>query len=150
MMDRCGEELGVGLAISLHAVTNELRDQIVPLNRKYPIEELMAACKRYPAASNSRRITFEYIMLRGVNDSEADARELVRLIKDLPAKVNLIPFNPWPGSEFRPSTKEQLAKFAKIVMDAGFAAPIRTPRGQDILAACGQLKTESERQRKTV
>ena len=150
MMDRCGEELGVGLAISLHAVTNELRDQIVPLNRKYPIEELMAACKRYPAASNSRRITFEYIMLRGVNDSEADARELVRLIKDLPAKVNLIPFNPWPGSEFRPSTKEQLAKFAKIVMDAGFAAPIRTPRGQDILAACGQLKTESERQRKSV
>jgi len=150
MMDRCGEELGVGLAISLHAVTNELRDQIVPLNRKYPIEELMAACKRYPAASNSRRITFEYIMHRGGNDSDADARELVRLIKDLPAKVNLIPFNPWPGSEFRPSTKEQLAKFAKIVMDAGFAAPIRTPRGQDILAACGQLKTESERQRKTV
>ncbi|QDH17937.1 23S rRNA (adenine(2503)-C(2))-methyltransferase RlmN [Swingsia samuiensis] len=150
MMDRCGDELGINLAISLHAVTNELRDKIVPLNRKYPIEELMAACKRYPAASNSRRITFEYIMLRDVNDSEADARELVRLIKDLPAKVNLIPFNPWPGSDFRPSTKEQLAKFAKIVMDAGFSSPIRTPRGRDILAACGQLKTESERQRKSL
>ncbi|GBR68391.1 23S rRNA (adenine(2503)-C(2))-methyltransferase RlmN [Gluconobacter kanchanaburiensis] len=150
MMDRCGEELGINLAISLHAVTNDQRDQIVPLNRKYPIEELIAACRRYPAASNSRRITFEYIMLRGINDSEADARELVRLIRDLPAKVNLIPFNPWPGSNFQPSTRQQLAKFANIVMDAGFASPIRTPRGQDILAACGQLKTESERQRRTV
>ncbi len=148
MMDRCGEELAVNLAISLHAVTNELRDKIVPLNRKYPIEELMAACRRYPAASNSRRITFEYIMLRGINDSEADARELVRLIKGLPAKVNLIPFNPWPGSEFKPSTREQLQKFAAIVMDAGFASPIRMPRGRDILAACGQLKTESERLRR--
>jgi len=149
MMDRCGEELGVNLAISLHAVTNELRDQIVPLNRKYPIEELMAACQRYPAATNSRRITFEYIMLRGINDSDADARELVRLIRGLPAKVNLIPFNPWPGSDYLPSTRERLAKFAKIVMDAGFSAPIRMPRGQDILAACGQLRTESERQRKS-
>jgi len=149
MMDRCGEELAVNLAISLHAVTNDLRDKIVPLNRKYPIEELMAACRRYPAASNSRRITFEYIMLRGINDSEADARELVRLIKGLPAKVNLIPFNPWPGSEFKPSTREQLQKFAAIVMDAGFAAPIRMPRGRDILAACGQLKTESERLRRS-
>lgn len=148
MMDRCGEELAVNLAISLHAVTNELRDKIVPLNRKYPIEELMAACRRYPAASNSRRITFEYIMLRGINDSEADARELVRLIKGMPAKVNLIPFNPWPGSEFKPSTREQLQKFAAIVMDAGFASPIRMPRGRDILAACGQLKTESERLRR--
>lgn len=148
MMDRCGEELAVNLAISLHAVTNDLRDKIVPLNRKYPIEELMAACRRYPAASNSRRITFEYIMLRGINDSEADARELVRLIKGLPAKVNLIPFNPWPGSEFKPSTREQLQKFAAIVMDAGFASPIRMPRGRDILAACGQLKTESERLRR--
>jgi len=147
MMDRCGDELGVNLAISLHAVTNELRDQIVPLNRKYPIEELMAACRRYPAASNSRRITFEYIMLRGINDSEADARELVRLIRGLPAKVNLIPFNPWPGSDYNPSTKEQLAKFANIVMEAGFSSPIRMPRGRDILAACGQLKTESERTR---
>ncbi|GBQ16313.1 23S rRNA (adenine(2503)-C(2))-methyltransferase RlmN [Swaminathania salitolerans] len=148
MMDRCGDELAVNLAISLHAVTNDLRDKIVPLNRKYPIEDLMAACRRYPAASNSRRITFEYIMLRGINDSEADARELVRLIRGLPAKVNLIPFNPWPGSEFRPSTREQLAKFAAIVMDAGFASPIRMPRGRDILAACGQLKTESERMRR--
>jgi len=148
MMDRCGEELAVNLAISLHAVTNDLRDKIVPLNRKYPIEELMAACRRYPAASNSRRITFEYIMLRGINDSEADARELVRLIRGLPAKVNLIPFNPWPGSEFKPSTREQLQKFSSIVMDAGFASPIRMPRGRDILAACGQLKTESERQRR--
>ncbi|AOX16521.1 23S rRNA (adenine(2503)-C(2))-methyltransferase RlmN [Kozakia baliensis] len=148
MMDRCGDELGVNLAISLHAVTNELRDQIVPLNRKYPIEELIAACQRYPAASNSRRLTFEYIMLRGINDSEADARELVRLIRGLPAKVNLIPFNPWPGSDFKPSTKEQLAKFSKIVMDAGFASPIRMPRGRDILAACGQLRTESQRARR--
>ncbi|GBR50263.1 iron-sulfur cluster redox enzyme [Neokomagataea thailandica NBRC 106555] len=148
LMDQCGDELGVNLAISLHAVTNELRDQIVPLNRKYPIEELIAACRRYPAASNSRRITFEYIMLRDVNDSDADARELVRLIKDLPAKVNLIPFNPWPGSEFQPSTRNRLNSFAKIVMDAGFSSPIRTPRGQDILAACGQLKTESERLRR--
>ncbi|MBS1103919.1 23S rRNA (adenine(2503)-C(2))-methyltransferase RlmN [Gluconobacter sp. Dm-62] len=149
MMDRCGEELGVNLAISLHAVTNELRDQIVPLNRKYPIEDLIAACRRYPAASNARRLTFEYIMLRDVNDSEADARELVRLIRDLPAKVNLIPFNPWPGSDFQPSSRAQIAKFANIVMDAGFASPIRAARGQDILAACGQLKTESERQRRT-
>jgi len=145
MMDRCGEELGINLAISLHAVRNDLRDEIVPLNRKYPIEELLAACRRYPAASNARRITFEYIMLRGINDSEADARELVRLISGIPAKVNLIPFNPWPGSDYRPSTKEQLAKFAQIVMDAGFASPIRMPRGRDILAACGQLKTESQR-----
>jgi 23S rRNA (adenine2503-C2)-methyltransferase len=147
MMDRCGEELAVNLAISLHAVRDELRDEIVPLNRKYPIAELLAACRRYPAASNARRITFEYVMLRGINDSEAEARELVRLIAGIPAKVNLIPFNPWPGSAYRPSTREQLAKFAQIVMDAGFASPIRMPRGRDILAACGQLKTESTRLR---
>ncbi|GBQ70139.1 iron-sulfur cluster redox enzyme [Ameyamaea chiangmaiensis NBRC 103196] len=147
MMDRCGEELGINLAISLHAVTNDLRDEIVPLNRKYPIEDLLAACRRYPAASNARRITFEYIMLRGVNDSEAEARELVRLISGIPAKVNLIPFNPWPGSAYRPSTREQLNRFAQIVMDAGFASPIRMPRGRDILAACGQLRTESRRAR---
>ncbi|MBB2204909.1 23S rRNA (adenine(2503)-C(2))-methyltransferase RlmN [Gluconacetobacter takamatsuzukensis] len=150
MMDQCGSELGINLAISLHAVRNDLRDEIVPLNRKYPIEELIAACRRYPAASNARRITFEYIMLRGVNDSEADARELVRLIAGIPAKVNLIPFNPWPGSDYRPSTREQLAKFAQIVMDAGFASPIRMPRGRDILAACGQLRTESQRERRTL
>ena len=143
MMDRCGAELGVNLAVSLHAVTDELRDEIVPLNRKYPIEELIAACRRYPGASNARRITFEYVMLKGVNDSEAEARELVRLIAGIPAKVNLIPFNPWPGSAYEPSSGNQLARFARIVSDAGFSSPIRTPRGQDILAACGQLKTES-------
>ncbi|CAI9120933.1 23S rRNA (adenine(2503)-C(2))-methyltransferase RlmN [Brytella acorum] len=148
MMDRCGEELGINLAVSLHAVRDDLRDEIVPLNRKYPIEAVLEACRRYPAASNARRITFEYIMLRGVNDSEAEAHELVRLIRGIPAKVNLIPFNPWPGSDFRPSTREQLAKFAAIIMDAGFASPIRTPRGRDILAACGQLKTASERLRR--
>jgi 23S rRNA (adenine2503-C2)-methyltransferase len=148
MMDRCGEELNVNLAVSLHAVTNELRDQIVPLNRKYPIEELMAACRRYPGASNARRITFEYVMLRGVNDSEAEARELVRLLKGLPAKVNLIPFNPWPGSPYLTSKPDQVKRFAEIVMQAGYSSPIRRPRGRDILAACGQLKTESERVRK--
>jgi 23S rRNA (adenine2503-C2)-methyltransferase len=149
MMDRCGAELGVNLAVSLHAVRDDLRDEIVPLNRKYPIAELMAACRRYPGASNARRITFEYVMLKGINDSEADARELVRLIRGLPAKVNLIPFNPWPGSAYEPSSGNALHRFAKIVMDAGFSSPIRTPRGQDILAACGQLKTESERVRKS-
>ena len=147
MMDRCGEELGVNLAVSLHAVRDELRDEIVPLNRKYPIAELIAACRRYPAASNARRITFEYVMLRGVNDSEAEARELVRLIAGIPAKVNLIPFNPWPGSAYEPSTRTQLDRFAQIVTDAGFASPIRMPRGRDILAACGQLRTESRRTR---
>jgi 23S rRNA (adenine2503-C2)-methyltransferase len=148
MMDRCGEELGVNLAVSLHAVTDELRDEIVPLNRKYPIKELLDACRRYPGASNARRITFEYVMLRGVNDSEAEARELVRLLKGVPAKINLIPFNPWPGSPYQTSTHEQTAKFAAILNDAGYSSPIRRPRGRDILAACGQLKTESERERK--
>ena len=150
MMDRCGVELGVGLAVSLHAVTDELRDEIVPLNRKYPIADLLAACRRYPGASNARRITFEYVMLRGVNDSEAEARELVRLISGMPAKVNLIPFNPWPGSPYKTSTSEAIHRFADILNDAGYASPIRRPRGRDILAACGQLKTESERKRKTV
>jgi 23S rRNA (adenine2503-C2)-methyltransferase len=148
MMDKCGAELNVNLAVSLHAVTNELRDQIVPLNRKYPIEELLAACRRYPGATNARRITFEYVMLRGVNDSEAEARELVRLLKGLPAKVNLIPFNPWPGSPYKTSTPEAVRAFAAIVEAAGYSSPIRRPRGRDILAACGQLKTESERARK--
>jgi 23S rRNA (adenine2503-C2)-methyltransferase len=147
MMDRAGEELGVNLAVSLHAVRDDLRDELVPLNRKYPIAELLAACRRYPGATNARRITFEYVMLRGVNDTEADARELVRLIAGIPAKVNLIPFNPWPGSAYMPSSGNALHRFAKIVMDAGFSSPIRTPRGQDILAACGQLKTESERRK---
>jgi 23S rRNA (adenine2503-C2)-methyltransferase len=147
MMDRAGAELAVNLAVSLHAVTDELRDELVPLNRKYPIAELIAACRRYPAASNARRITFEYVMLRGVNDSEAEARALVRLIAGIPAKVNLIPFNPWPGSRFEPSTAAAIDRFAAIVMDAGFASPVRTPRGRDILAACGQLRTEGERMR---
>ncbi len=148
MMDRCGAELGVNLAVSLHAVRDDLRDELVPLNRKYPIAELMAACRRYPGASNARRITFEYVMLRGINDSEAEARELVRLIAGLPAKVNLIPFNPWPGSRYEPSTRTTVERFAKLVNDAGFSAPVRTPRGRDILAACGQLRTESRRERR--
>jgi 23S rRNA (adenine2503-C2)-methyltransferase len=148
MMDRCGAELGVGLAVSLHAVTDALRDELVPLNREYPIADLLAACRRYPGASNARRITFEYVMLRGVNDSEAEARELVRLIRGIPAKVNLIPFNPWPGSPYRTSTPEAIRRFAEIVNAAGYASPIRRPRGRDILAACGQLKTASERARK--
>jgi 23S rRNA (adenine2503-C2)-methyltransferase len=147
MMDRCGEELAVNLAISLHAVTDDLRDEIVPLNRKYPIKELIAACKRYPAASNARRITFEYVMLKGVNDTPAEAHELVRLIAGIPAKVNLIPFNPWPGSAYETSTPAAIDAFAKIVMDAGFSSPVRTPRGRDILAACGQLRTESAKVR---
>ena len=147
MMDRCGGELGVNLAVSLHAVTDDLRNEIVPLNRKYPIAELLDACRRYPGASNARRITFEYVMLRDVNDSEAEAHELVRLLRGIPAKVNLIPFNPWPGSPYRTSTYEQTARFAAIVNAAGYSSPIRRPRGRDILAACGQLKTESARGR---
>ena len=147
MMDRCGQDLAVNLAISLHAVTDELRDEIVPLNRKYPLKELIAACKRYPAASNARRITFEYVMLKGVNDTPAEAHELVRLIAGIPAKVNLIPFNPWPGSAYETSTPAAIDAFAKIVMDAGFSSPVRTPRGRDILAACGQLRTESAKVR---
>jgi len=148
MMDRAGAELGVNLAVSLHAVTNALRDEIVPLNRKYPIAELMAACRRYPGASNARRITFEYVMLDGINDSEAEARELVRLLDGLPAKVNLIPFNPWPGSPYATSKRAQIERFARVVNDAGYASPVRRPRGKDIMAACGQLKTESERARR--
>jgi 23S rRNA (adenine2503-C2)-methyltransferase len=133
--------------VSLHAVRDELRDEIVPLNRKYPIKELMAACRRYPAASNARRITFEYVMLKGLNDTPEDARELVRLISGLPAKVNLIPFNPWPGSPYETSTAAAISRFSQIVMDAGFSSPVRAPRGRDILAACGQLRTETRRAR---
>jgi 23S rRNA (adenine2503-C2)-methyltransferase len=144
MMDRAGTELGVNLAVSLHAVRDELRDELVPLNRKYPITELIAACRRYPAASNARRITFEYVMLKDVNDSVADARELVRLIAGIPAKVNLIPFNPWPGSAYETSSGAAIDRFANIVMDAGFSSPVRAPRGRDILAACGQLRTDSQ------
>ena len=149
LIERCGAELGVGLAVSLHAVRDELRDQLVPLNRKYPIAELLAACRAYPGAHNARRITFEYVMLDGVNDSEADARELTRLLCDLPAKVNLIPFNPWPGAPFECSSKRAIARFAKILNDAGLSAPVRVSRGQDIMAACGQLKSASLRLRKT-
>src|ERR1700759_1878698 len=136
MMDRAGAELGVNLAVSLHAVRDDLRDELVPLNRKYPIAELLAACRRYPGASNARRITFEYVMLKGINDSETDARALVYLIAGLPAKVNLIPFNPWPGTAYKPSSPAAIKKFADIVLAAGYSSPVRTPRGQDILAAC--------------
>ena len=147
MMARAGAEIGVNLAVSLHAVTKEVRDEIVPLNRKYGIEELLQACADYPGANNARRITFEYVMLRDKNDSDADARELVRLIRqyDLPAKVNLIPFNPWPGAPYDTSTPERVRAFSTIVFDAGISAPVRTPRGRDIDAACGQLKTASEK-----
>jgi 23S rRNA (adenine2503-C2)-methyltransferase len=124
-------------------VRDALRDELVPLNRKYPIADLIAACRRYPGASNARRITFEYVMLKGVNDSQADARELVRLIAGIPAKVNLIPFNPWPGSPFETSGNAAIDRFARIVMDGGFPAPVRRPRGREILAACGQLRTNS-------
>jgi 23S rRNA (adenine2503-C2)-methyltransferase len=147
MMQRCGEELGVNLAISLHAVTDDVRDRIMPINRKYPLKELIAACRAYPGASNARRITFEYIMLKGINDSAADARQLLRLIKGLPAKFNLIPFNPWPGSEFECSDPRTVKAFSDILQDAGYSAPIRKSRGQDIMAACGQLRSESQRQR---
>ena len=147
MMDRAGADLGVNLAVSLHAVRDELRDELVPLNRKYPLAELLAACRRYPAASNARRITFEYVMLKGVNDSPAEAHELIRLIAGIPAKVNLIPFNPWPGSPYETSSGAAIDRFAAIVMDAGFSSPVRTPRGRDILAACGQLRTQSRRER---
>ena len=143
MIARCGEELGVNLAISLHAVTDELRDVLVPLNKKYPIAELLAACRAYPTLSNARRITFEYVMLKGVNDSPAEAHELVRLLEGIPAKVNLIPFNSWPGAPFECSSEEAIRVFGDIVNAAGYASPVRTPRGRDILAACGQLKSES-------
>jgi 23S rRNA (adenine2503-C2)-methyltransferase len=149
MMERCGQELGVNLAISLHAVTDELRDVLVPLNKKYPIAELLAACRAYPTVSNARRITFEYVMLKGVNDSPAEARELVRLLDGIPAKVNLIPFNSWPGAPFECSSDEAIQSFGDIVNDAGYPSPVRTPRGRDILAACGQLKSDSIKLRKS-
>jgi 23S rRNA (adenine2503-C2)-methyltransferase len=142
---RAGDEIGAMLAISLHAVTDELRNELVPLNRKYPLRELLDACRNYPGVSNARRITFEYVMLKGVNDSLADARALVRLVKGIPAKINLIPFNPWPGSQYECSDWEQIEKFSEIVFDAGYASPVRTPRGRDILAACGQLKSATEK-----
>jgi 23S rRNA (adenine2503-C2)-methyltransferase len=145
MIPRAGDEIGVMLAVSLHAVRDELRNELVPLNRKYPIKELLDACRNYPGVSNSRRITFEYVMLKGVNDSIADAKELVRLLKGIPAKINLIPFNPWPGTRYECSDWEQIEKFSQVVFDAGYASPVRTPRGRDILAACGQLKSATEK-----
>ena len=147
MMARAGTEIGVNLAVSLHAVTKEIRDEIVPINKKYGIEDLLAACAAYPGANNARRITFEYVMLKDKNDSDAEARELVRLIRkyDLPAKVNLIPFNPWPGSAYETSLPERVSAFSEIIFRGGISAPIRRPRGRDIMAACGQLKSSSEK-----
>ena len=142
---RAGEEIGSMLAVSLHAVTDELRDELVPLNRKYPLRELLDACRNYPGVSNARRITFEYVMLKGINDSLADARALVRLVKGIPAKINLIPFNPWPGTQYECSDWEQIEKFSEVIFNAGYASPVRTPRGRDILAACGQLKSATEK-----
>jgi 23S rRNA (adenine2503-C2)-methyltransferase len=133
------------LAVSLHAVRDDLRNELVPLNRKYPISELLEACRGYPGVSNAKRITFEYVMLKGVNDSTDDAKALIRLLKGIPAKINLIPFNPWPGSKFECSDWEQIETFSQIVFDAGYASPVRTPRGRDILAACGQLKSATEK-----
>ncbi|HJN25855.1 MAG TPA: 23S rRNA (adenine(2503)-C(2))-methyltransferase RlmN [Rhodospirillales bacterium] len=147
MIRQCGADLGINLAISLHAVTDELRDVIMPINKKYPLKELIQACREYPGSSNARRITFEYVMLKGVNDSPADVRQLVRLVKGLPAKFNLIPFNKWPGARFDCSESAAMKRFSEILNDAGYSAPIRVPRGRDILAACGQLKSDSERER---
>jgi 23S rRNA (adenine2503-C2)-methyltransferase len=150
MMARAGEEIGVNLAVSLHSVRKPVRDEIVPLNRKYGIEQLLEACAAYPGANNARRITFEYVMLKDKNDSDEDARELVRLIRKyrLPAKVNLIPFNPWPGASYDCSDDERIRSFSNIIFEAGISAPVRTPRGRDIDAACGQLKTAAERKRR--
>ena len=146
---RCGTELAVNLAVSLHAVRDDIRDRLVPLNRKYPIAELLDACRTYPGATNARRITFEYVMLKGINDSPSDARELVRLLAGIPAKVNLIPFNPWPGAPYECSSEATIAAFSDIVFSAGYSAPVRTPRGRDILAACGQLKSASVKLRRS-
>jgi len=147
MIPRAGHEIGSALAISLHAVRDEIRDVIVPINKKYPLKELLEACRTYPGVSNARRITFEYVMLKGINDTLAEARELVKLIRGIPAKINLIPFNPWPGAPYECSDWEQIEKFAEIVNRAGYASPVRTPRGRDIMAACGQLKSASVKQR---
>ena len=145
---RCGAELGVNLAISLHAVRDELRDELVPINRKYPLAELIEACRNYPGLSNARRITWEYVMLDGINDSDADCAALLKLIRGIPSKLNLIPFNPWPGSPYDCSSDDRIEAFAAKVLKAGYASPVRTPRGRDILAACGQLKSASERARR--
>ncbi|HXV73947.1 MAG TPA: 23S rRNA (adenine(2503)-C(2))-methyltransferase RlmN [Sphingomonadales bacterium] len=149
MMERAGKEIGVNLAVSLHATSNAIRDVIVPLNKKYPLEELLAACQKYPGAHNARRITFEYVMLKGVNDSDRDAKALVALIHryQLPAKVNLIPFNPWPGAPYECSEEARIKTFSDIIFKSGISAPVRTPRGRDIMAACGQLKSASIKER---
>jgi 23S rRNA (adenine2503-C2)-methyltransferase len=146
-MEPLGREAGPMLAISLHAVRDDLRDVLVPLNKKYPLADLLGACRDYPGASNARRVTFEYVMLKGINDSPAEARELVRLLKGIPAKINLIPFNPWPGTTYACSDWDTIERFSDIVFNAGYASPVRTPRGRDILAACGQLKSETEKLR---
>jgi 23S rRNA (adenine2503-C2)-methyltransferase len=146
-IEELGRTTSAMLAISLHAVRDELRDKLVPLNKKYPIKDLLAACRAYPGASNARRITFEYVMLKGLNDSPAEARELVRLLKGIPAKINLIPFNPWPGAPYECSDWSTIERFSEIVFNAGYASPVRTPRGRDIMAACGQLKSETEKLR---
>lgn len=145
MIARVGEEIGCALAVSLHATRDDLRDELVPLNRKYKIKELLEACRNYPGVSNARRITFEYVMLKGVNDSAADAKALVKLLAGIPAKINLIPFNPWPGTTYECSDWEQIEKFSEQIFNAGYASPVRTPRGRDILAACGQLKSATEK-----
>ncbi len=145
---KCGEETGVNLAISLHATNDELRNILVPINKKYPLSELIEACRNYPRNGEHRRITFEYVMLKDINDSNDDAEKLVQLVEGIPAKVNLIPFNPWPGTKYQCSDVERISQFSKIIYKAGIEAPVRTPRGQDILAACGQLKSESIKQRK--
>ncbi|CDO59575.1 Ribosomal RNA large subunit methyltransferase N [Candidatus Phaeomarinobacter ectocarpi] len=149
-IERCGAEMGVMLAISLHAARDEVRDVLVPINKKYPIKELLRACRHYPGLSNARRITFEYVMLKDINDSNQDARDLVKLLRGIPAKINLIPFNPWPGSDYECSDWDRIEAFADIINNAGYASPVRTPRGRDILAACGQLKSESEKERASV
>jgi 23S rRNA (adenine2503-C2)-methyltransferase len=148
-IEPAGREIGVMLAISLHAVRDDLRDMLVPINKKYPLKDLLEACRNYPGLSNARRITFEYVMLKDINDSDADARELVRLLAKIPAKINLIPFNPWPGTNYDCSSSERIERFADIVNRAGYASPVRTPRGRDIFAACGQLKSETERLKRT-
>jgi 23S rRNA (adenine2503-C2)-methyltransferase len=145
LIPRVGEEIGCMLAVSLHAVNDAVRNELVPLNRKYPIAELLAACRAYPGLTNAKRITFEYVMLKGVNDSIADAKGLIRLIKGIPAKINLIPFNPWPGTAYECSDWDQIERFSEYVFKAGYSSPVRTPRGRDILAACGQLKSATEK-----
>jgi 23S rRNA (adenine2503-C2)-methyltransferase len=148
LIEKCGHELGVNLAISLHAVTNELRNEIVPVNRKYPLETLLEACRNYPASGNTRRITFEYVMLKDVNDADEDAHAMVKLLEGIPAKVNLIPFNKWPGTIYERSSNNRIRAFSKIIEESGYSSPVRKPRGEDILAACGQLKSESIKIRK--